>query len=158
MFPVAVLPGQSTFTMSFTSGKFDTNLFSMANAIKDRAESADDHAWRTNSDYVMSTGERHEVNKETHKIELLNTPISTSAGTSVYIAGLEETTGSGTIVSGKFRVDGKNVQFSSDDDIDFVDVVYDYKKEVVEAIITNKESAIGEAVCLWPVKLRGLVA
>ena len=148
LFPVAVLPGQSTFTMSFTSGKFDTSLFSMANAIKDVPESEDDHAWRTNSSYVMSAGERHTPDDSTHKIELLHTPINGS----VYIAGMEPvTTQSGTIVSGKYLVNGREITFSADDEIDFIDVVYDYTQEVKEAIITNKESAIGEAVCIWPV-------
>lgn len=148
LFPVATLPGQSTFTMSFTSGKFDTNLFAMANAIKDKPESDDDHAWRTNSDYVMSAGERHNPDNN-HQIELLQTPIAGS----ISIFGMEEVTGSGTITSGKFLVNGKKITFSADDDLDYVDVVYDYTKEVVEAIVTNKESAIGEAVCMWPVKI-----
>ena len=146
LFPVATLPGQSTFTMSFTSGKFDTNLFAMANAIKDKPESEDDHAWRTNSNYVMSTGERHNPDAN-HQIDLLQTPIAGS----VSIFGMEEVTGSGTITSGKFLVNGKKITFSADDDLEYVDVVYDYTKEVVEAIVTNKESAIGEAVCMWPV-------
>ena len=142
LFPVAVLPGQSTFTMSFTSGKFDTAMFGRANAIKDIAESNDDHAWRTNSNYAMSTGERYTPDATTHKITLLHTPITGS----IYIAGMEEVTGSGTIVSGKYLVNGSDVTFSADDDIEYVDVVYDYTKEVTEAIVTNKESAIGEAV------------
>ena len=134
-------------TMSFTSGKFDTAMFAMANAIKDSAESADDHAWRTNSNYAMSTGERYTPDATTHKITLLHTPIAGS----IYIAGMEEVTGSGTIVAGKYLVNGSDITFSADDDIDYVDVVYDYVKEVTEAIVTNKESAIGEAVCMWPV-------
>lgn len=147
LFPVAVLPGQSTFTMNFTSGKFDTNLFSMANAIKDVPESEADHAWRTNSTYVMSAGERHTPDTN-HKITLQHTPVEGS----LYIAGMEPvTTQTGTIISGKYLVSGNEVTFSASDDIDFVDVVYDYQREVREAIITNKESAIGEAVCMWPV-------
>lgn len=34
VFPVAQLPGQSTFEMSITTAKFDADLFSMANATK----------------------------------------------------------------------------------------------------------------------------
>lgn len=129
-------------TMSFTSGKFDTAMFAMANAIKDTAESADDHAWRNNTNYVMSAGERHTPDAN-HKITLLNTPLAGS----IYIAGMEQVTGSGTIVSGKYLVNGSDITFSNDDDIPYVDVVYDYTKEVTEAVVTNRESAIGEAVC-----------
>ena len=49
------------------------------------------------------------------------------------------------------KIDGKKITFSGDDSIDFVDVVYKYVKEVQEAIITNKESAIGECSAIWPV-------
>lgn len=135
LFPVAVLPGSSTFEMNFTSGKFDADLFAMANKTE----------YKQNADYEMSTGERHEPNAD-HEIELLETPVEGS----IYIAGMQITTEQ-TIPTGKYKVDGKKITFSADDDIDFVDVVYDYVKEVQEAIITNKESAIGEAVAMWPV-------
>ena len=150
-FPVAVLPGASTFTMSFTSGKFDSSLFAMSNAVKDAPEDDPDlgleHAWRSNSTYVMSAGERHDVDPEAHTIELLNTPIAGS----IYIAGMEATTTT-TVASGKYKVNGKVLTFSGDDfgseagKKKFVDVVYDYTQAVTEAIITNKESAIGECV------------
>lgn len=137
LFPVAVLPGSSTFTMNFTCGKFDADLFAMANKTE----------YSTNANYAMPTSERHEPDAN-HQIELLQTPIEGS----IYIAGLEPvTTQSGTIVSGKYLVNGKKITFSADDDIDFVDVVYNYTKEVSEAIITNKESAIGECTAIWPV-------
>lgn len=102
--------------------------------------------YQTNSNYQMDTKERHEPDAN-HQIELIETPI---AGT-IFIAGLEEVTGSGTITSGKYLVNGKRITFSADDDIDFVDVIYKYTKEVKELIVTNKESAIGEASCVWPV-------
>ena len=52
-----------------------------------------------------------------------------------------------TVATGTYKVDAetKKITFSADDDMDYVDVVYEYVKEVQEAIITNKESAIGEA-------------
>jgi len=124
-------------------------MFSMANAIKDVAEEETDHAWRANANYKMSAGERHNPDAN-HKITLVNTPVEGS----VYIAGLEEASGSGgTITTGHFQVDAstKTITFSADDDIDYVDVVYDYVKEVTEAIVTNRESAIGECVVMWPV-------
>jgi len=139
LFPLAVLPGASTFTMSFTSAQFDTDLFSMAN----KTEAGQ---YQNNSSYQMDTKERHEPDAN-HQIELIETPIT---GT-IFIAGLEEVTGSGTIAAGKYLVNGKKITFSADDDIDFVDVIYKYTKEVKELIVTNKESAIGEASCVWPV-------
>ncbi len=139
LFPLAVLPGASTFTLNFTSAQFDTDLFSMANKT-----AAGDY--QTNANYEMDTKERHSPDQN-HQITLIETPV---AGT-VFIAGLEEVTGSGTITAGKYLVNGKQITFSADDDIDFVDVIYKYVKEVKELIVTNKESAIGEATCIWPV-------
>ena len=137
LFPVAVLPGSSTFEMNFTCGKFDADLFAMANKTE----------YKTNSNYALDTAERHEPDAN-HQIELLQTPVEGS----IYIANMEPvTTSSGTIISGKYLVNGKKITFSADDDIDFVDVVYQYTKEVSEAIVTNKESAIGECSCIWPV-------
>ena len=134
-FPVAVLPGSSTFEMNFTSGKFDADLFAMANKTE----------FSQNSNYELDTSERHEPDAN-HEIELLQTPVADS----IYIAGMEATDEQ-TVASGKYKVDGKKITFSADDDIDFVDVIYAYVKEVQEAIITNKESAIGEAAAIWPV-------
>lgn len=135
LFPVAVLPGQGTFTMSFTTGQFDADLFAMANKTE----------YAANANYEMEAIERHEPNAA-HEIELIETPVADT----IFIAGMEETT-EGTIASGKYKVNGKKITFSADDDIDFVEVVYKYVKEVREAIITNKESAIGECSCIWPV-------
>jgi len=131
LFPVAVLPGSSTFTMNFTSAKFESELFSITNKTD----------FVKNSNYQLPTGERHEIDAN-HQITLLNAPV---AGT-VYIRGMEETTET-TVAAGTYKVDAetKKITFSADDDMDYVDVVYDYVKEVQEAIITNKESAIGEA-------------
>lgn len=129
--------------MSFTTGKFDADLFAMANKTE----------YEANANYALSTAERHEPDTN-HEIELLQTPVADS----IYIAGMEATDEQ-TIATGKYKVDGKKITFSADDDIDFVDVVYDYVKEVKEAIITNKESAIGECTAIWPVKnIRGFAA
>jgi len=137
LFPVAVLPGSSTFEMNFTVGKFDADLFAMANKTD----------YKTNSNYAVDTAERHEPDAS-HQIELLQTPIEGS----IYIANMEPiTTQSGTVTSGHYLINGKKITFSADDDIDYVDVVYQYTKEVQEAIVTNKESAIGECSCIWPV-------
>jgi hypothetical protein len=135
LFPVATLPGQSTFTMSFTSAKFDAGLFSMANKVE----------YAANANYEMEASERYEPNTD-HEIELAQTPVADS----IFIHGMEETDEQ-TVATGKYKVDGKKITFSADDDIDYVDVIYRYVNEVQEAIITNKESAIGECTCIWPV-------
>ena len=135
LFPLAVLPGNSTFTMSFTSAQFDADMFAMANKTE----------YAENTNYELDTNERHTPDAN-HKIELLHTPVEGS----IYIAGMEPvTTQSGTIVSGKYLVNGKTITFSADDDIPFVDVIYAYVQAAHEAIITNKESAIGEASCKY---------
>jgi hypothetical protein len=145
--------------MTFTSAKFDTAIFSMANAIKDKSDAGKEsdvteHAWRTNSDYVMSTGEHLDLNAQ-GVVYLLHTPVAGS----VYIPGMTATTASEP-TEGTYRVatDAQTnktlISFSSQDISDglkYVDVVYDYIQEVTEAIVTNKESAIGEAVAIWPV-------
>ena len=129
--------------MSFTTGKFDADLFAMANKTE----------YKANASYEMDTAERHEPDAN-HEIELLQTPVADT----VFIAGMEETSEQ-TVPTGKYKITGKKIAFSADDDIDFVDVIYKYVKEVSEAIITNKESAIGECSCIWPVKnIRGLAA
>ena len=124
-------------------GKFDAGLFAMANKTE----------YAANANYELDTSERHEPNTD-HEIELLQTPVADS----IYIEGMEPTTEQ-TIASGKYKVDGKKITFSGDDSIDYVDVIYKYVKEVQEAIITNKESAIGECSAIWPVKtIRGIAA
>lgn len=148
LFPLAVLPGNSTFTMSFTSAKFDTSIFSMANAIKDEATKTTDHAWRQEDSYVMSTGEHLTSETVLTEATLLHTPIVDS----IYIAGMKPTTEQ-TVAEGFYKWDSTNSKllFSADDALKYVDVVYDYIQPVTEAIVTNKESAIGEAVAIWPV-------
>ena len=117
-------------------GQFDADLFAMANKTD----------YDANANYELETNERHEPDAN-HKITLLHTPVNGS----VYISGMEEVTGSGTITTGKYLVNQGEITFSADDDIDFVDVIYRYVQAVNEAIITNKESAIGECSCIWPV-------
>lgn len=119
-------------------GKFDSSLFSMANKA----------TYATNAAYEMSKGERHDVSAS-HTVVLDETPIAGS----VSIEGMTEVDAQATLKTGEFNVntETKTVTFYAEDVIDFVDVVYDYTATVQEAIITNKEAAIGEAVALWPV-------
>lgn len=137
LFAVAILPGQSTFELNFTSGKFDARMFSVVN----KAE------YKENATYAMDAIEYGDVDAN-HQITLLNAPI---AGT-VKIAGLEETDEQ-TVATGTFKVDAENkkITFCADDEFPQMQIVYQYEDTVKEAIITNKESAIGEASCIWPV-------
>ena len=98
-----------------------------------------------NTGYQVGTVERATPNAD-HEYELLNTPV---AGT-VYIDGMELTTET-TVPSGSYKVDGDKIIFSADDEIENIEVIYDYVQEAQEAIITNKESAIGQCAAIWPV-------
>ena len=135
LFPVAVLPGQSTFEMSITSGKFDAELFSMANATE----------YSANATYPVPTAERHEIDAS-HQVTLLETPIAGS----VSIKGMDEVDDNPD--AGEFVVDAatKKITFNASE-TGTLEVIYDYSKSVYEAIIDNKSSAIGEASCIWPV-------
>lgn len=146
-FPVAVIPGNSTFTMNFTCGQFDADLFAMANKV----------VYEGNEDYALDIVERFTPNSD-HQITLTETPVE---GT-IFIDGMVGlTTNTGTVTSGNYLINGKVLTFAADQDIDFVDVVYQYKpyarqnqndkRLVYEAIVTNKESAIGECSAIWPV-------
>ena len=117
--------------MSITSGKFDAELFSMANATE----------YKDNAAYAMPTAERHEIDAN-HQITLLETPIDGS----VSIKGMEEVDSNPD--AGEFVVNAetKKITFNEAED-GTIEVIYDYEKAVAEAIIDNKSSAIGEASC-----------
>ena len=126
--------------MSFTSAQFDADMFAMANKTE----------YKLNDNYEVDTSERLEINANNRAV-LLHQPVAGS----MYIAGMEETAET-TVTTGKYRIVDNSgtveIWFSPDDDLDFVDAVYKYVKEgVQEAIITNKEAAIGECSCIWPV-------
>ena len=130
--------------MSFTCGQFDAELFSMANRTD----------FAANNNYEVDISERVEVSSA-HEAVLSNVPIDDGT---IYIEGLEEAeAGASTVTTGKFKVDAesKKLTFSADDEIDFVEVCYKYKQEAMEALITNKESAIGSCTCIWPVYNNG---
>lgn len=147
MYPVAVLPGQSSFEMTITSGQFDAELFSMANRTEYTHRGGDGE-----EKYTLATSERYEV-KPDNTITLEHIPVD---GT-IYISGLEETTEE-TVAAGTYKVatsKGENpvttITFAAADKLKIVEIVYDYEQEAMEAIIDNKSSAIGQAACIWPV-------
>lgn len=141
LFPVAVLPGASSFEMNLTLGNFDAELFAMANG-----QNAYIHRGGADEEvYALATQERYDVPANA-TIELEHEPI---AGT-VYIDGLEETDNT-TVSEGEFKITGKKIQFAKTDNLTKVEVIYDYATEAMETMITNKQAAIGSAMCIWPV-------
>lgn len=144
LFPVAYLPGQSTFEMQCTSGKFEADLFVMANATK----------FTENTTYKMTHTERLEVDGD-NQVELSHTPVTgtISIPYANKLGMMEET--AQTASAGKFKVvtagDVTKLQFATGDVGKFVEVSYYYNETVSEANIDNRSSAIGEAIMQWPV-------
>ena len=147
LFPVAYLPGQSTFEMQVTSGKFEADLFVMTNATK----------FSANANYEVPFTEVLELDGQ-NEVELSFDPVAGS----VSIPGqtttgmMEET--SSTPTTGKFKVTaaaGANpakITFAASDiEGGKVEVSYFYKAAAQESRITNQSSAMGEAIMVYPV-------
>lgn len=141
LFPVAYLPGQSTFEMSITSGKFEADLFVMTNATK----------FEKNNAYKVPITEVLTLDGE-NQVDLAHDPVAGS----VSIAGLTET--AQTPTEGKFKVTAANdpapakiTFYANDVQGGIVEVSYFYNEEAQEANIDNRSSAMGEAVMVYPV-------
>jgi hypothetical protein len=141
LFPVAYLPGQSTFEMQCTSGKFEADLFVMTNATN----------FVANANYEVPKTEVLTLDGQ-NEVALAEDPVPGS----VSIAGMEETAQSPT--AGYFKVTaaaGANpakITFAASDvEGGKVEVNYFYYKAAQEANITNQSSAMGEAVMVYPV-------
>lgn len=139
LFPVAYLPGQSTFEMQITSGKFEPDLFVMTNAT----------TFASKSDYQTPHTEVLTV-PSSNVVTLAKKPI---AGT-VSIAGLTQTDNS-TLTTGKFMVteatNNATVTFFAGDVSGDVTISYYYATTAKNAEIDNRSSAIGEAILMYPV-------
>lgn len=144
LYPVAYLPGQSTFEMSITSGRFDAELFVMTNATN----------FAENDAYQVPFTEEL-IPDGAYEVELAHTPI---AGT-VSIAGMEETaqtpTDGGAVGKPTFAVakngDITKIKFAAGVVSNTVVVSYFYAATAKEANIDNRSSAMGEAVMVYPV-------
>ncbi len=143
LFPVAYLPGQSTFEMQVTSGKFEADLFVMTNATR----------FNTNANYQVPITEVLTLDGQ-NQVDLAHDPVSGS----ISIAGLEET--AQTPTEGKFKVtaasgstNAKVSFFAGDIEGGIVEISYFYYETAQEANIDNRSSAMGEAVMVYPVKL-----
>ena len=141
---MAVLPGQSTFEMSCTSGKFEADLFLMTNAVEE---------FKENAAYEMPCTERHTVGAD-HTIKLAHKVAKNDAGKYIiHIEGLElgEAAAAGVYAVSEVE-DVCTVTFSADDQIEGTVIVhYSYLETVQEINIDNKTSAIGEAIMQYPV-------
>lgn len=149
LYPVAYLPGQSTFEMQITSGKFEAELFVMTNATN----------FTDNATYKMPITEVLTPDA-TGEVDLAHVPASGS----VSVAGLTET--AQTVTSGKFKVvvtgtapdQSASIQFYAGDgsttpaDYDGpITIHYFYDVAAREANIDNRSSARGEAIMKYPV-------
>lgn len=154
LYPVAYVPGQSTFEAQITSGKFEAELFSMANGTE----------FVANANYKVPTHENvtPDANGE---VQLGHVPVANS----IYIAGMEQVASNVTLTSGKYKLkstgaDEDTLVFYMGDstastpippDIPTgteAEVYYEYVEATAqEALINNQNSAIGEAIFEWPV-------
>lgn len=147
LFPVAYLPGQSTFEMSITSGKFEADLFVMTNATQ----------FDENAAYRMPATEFLTPNGS-FEVELAHPAVT---GT-VSIAGMTETSGTpsdgGASGLPTFKVTtttgaapSTKITFAEGVIQNDVTVSYFYIQTAREANITNTSSAMGEAIMVYPV-------
>lgn len=140
LYPVAYLPGQSTFEMQITSGKFEADLFVMTNATN----------FAENTKYQMPATEILTVGAD-NKVALAHKPIP---GT-VSITGLKEAATGTSAQTGYFTLETSGestaIAFFAGDVADDVTVSYLYETTVQEANIDNRSSAMGEAVLVYPV-------
>ena len=156
LFPVAYLPGQSTFEMQITSGKFEADLFVMTNATH----------FHENTSYRMMATETLALDGS-NEVELAHTPVSGTISIPYdnfsYDSATGKWTGTGlmeetsqTVTAGKFSVTTtagttKLTFYSAADAGATVTVSYYYVETVNEANIDNRSSAMGEAIMQWPV-------
>ena len=138
LYPVAYLPGQSTFEMQITSGKFDADLFVMTNSTQ----------FATNATYQMPATETYTLT-QAGTCTLVNTPVANS----VSITGFHETNSTPAAGSGEYKIEGKVLTFAPEDVDGQITISYMYETTAQEANIDNRSSAIGEAVLVYPVPL-----
>lgn len=125
--------------MTFTSGKFDMNLFTMANA----APQETDNAFATFESEYLTVGEGL-------KVTIAKEPIE---GT-IFIDGFTE---GETAAEGVYTVSEKEITFNTGDVAvgDQVLVTYEVSETATVVNVTNKTSARGEAMLKWPVYSAG---
>ena len=152
LYPVAYLPGQSSFEMSITSGKFEADMFVMTNATE----------FTENAAYAMPITEflTPDANKQ---IVLDQTPAEGSIKitwpkATASDTGYMDIIASGTPGEGEALLDTtagnkSRLTFHAGDipANTAVEVSYEYTVTAQEAKIDNRSSARGEAVMKYPV-------
>lgn len=137
IFPVASLPGGSTFEMQLTSGEFNAELFSMANAIED------------SNDYVLDDFEVPQAEwlklDANRQLTLKHTPI---AGT----VSIKKMTLGTTAAAGVYTIEDNVITFAEADATDAtIEVNYVFNEKLEQILIDNKSAAIGECTLEYPV-------
>ena len=171
---MAYLPGQSTFEMSITSGKFEADMFVMANARNFNKLGASDEYLMpcTETVKLASTGDN-----QYKSCELTHNPVADSISVVCNDRDLSNPDGkfdpkaSGSPSTGEVVVTAASgntkatLKFLASDvataEKDQIIVSYFYNlmedkaidedSEVQESLIDNRSSAIGEAVMVYPV-------
>lgn len=133
LFPVATLPGQSTFEMQITSGEFNAELFAMANATKyeTAAFGVPQTEWVA-MDANKKVTLKHTPNDGTVSIKGLNLPGETA----------------------DFEVSGNEITFTAAS-TEVMEISYEFDEQMEQILIDNKSSAIGECTLEYPVYSSG---
>lgn len=141
LFPVAYLPGQSTFEVSMTSLQFDASLFELSNGA----------TFEKKTIQVPTTG-NYEV---TNGSVVLKTDESIKSTIDVDGLALGEQVGDGTYTVTETAPADEETQYTTTiavpDGISNLLVTYFENKEVSAAGIDNRSTAIGQMTMIWPV-------
>jgi len=141
LFPVAYLPGQSTFEVSMTSLQFDASLFELSNGANFEKETI-----------TLPTTGFYEV---TDGAVVLKT--NASIKDTIEIDGLQpgEEDGPGVFTVTETEPAEEGGQYTTTikitDNASSVQVTYYEEKEVTGAGIDNRTTAIGEMTMIWPI-------
>ena len=150
LFPVAVLPGTSTLEVSFTSAKFEPELFAMTNSVE--MEDAADYEEYMTETLTVATGSSTAV--------LTNEPVEYEEDGLTYckvsIPGLTQVDSTDTPEDDEFKVDSatKTITFGSALTADAtmeISYVTEVATGIQEMKIDNRAAAIGEVVEKYPV-------
>ena len=143
LFPVAYLPGQSSYEVSMTSQQFDTSLFELANGMT-----------FTEDTLTLPTTGNYDVTD--HKVTLKT---DTSVIDTIVIDGLTKAEGT-TAEAGSFvaeetaPTDGETkytTVITIADNISSLNVTYFRPVTVSGGGVDNRTTAIGEMTMVWPV-------
>ena len=144
LFPVAYLPGQSTFEMSITSGKFEADLFVMTNATN----------FEENTEYTVPITEILTLDGH-NDVSLAHDPVPTSISVaaegdpsrSIFEDTAQDPTAGHYKLTPAVGTTPAKLSFAANDvEGGVVQVSYFYTETAYEAKIDNRSSAMGEAV------------